>query len=504
MAITAQPTVLTRGIDLDLSPEQVFTHLHRVSGFFFLDSGMAEHELSRYSYFGVNPFLTLRSRGEGIDVVEGKTIDHRQGNPLEVLSATLRRLRITGGSPLVPFAAGGVGYLSYELGRATAGVQLKAQDDLGLPEMAVSFYKTILAYEHRTRRWFGASVDLTGGRGTTIRKRLGNEIDKLRELATKPHRGVLAPVATTPAETEGEEDVHPATTLLGERMTVEGVDVVSTLGKNAYLDAVRRIKEHIAAGDIYQANLTQRWSLPYDGDPGELYAALRRVSPAPYGIYLNTGECVVAGSSPECFLSISGRTVETRPIKGTRRRGATPEEDDALKRELEASAKDRAELVMITDLERNDLGRVCVPGTVRVEELTRLESYASVHHLVSVVKGELEPGAEIKDVLDATFPGGSITGAPKKRAMEILDGVEGTVRGPYTGAMGYFGYDGSLSLNVAIRTLVLSQGICHLSVGSGIVADSDPEAEYEECVAKAKGMLTALKTAPSETPVAAS
>jgi para-aminobenzoate synthetase component 1 len=494
----AQPTVLTRSIEFDLLPEQVFQNLHRMSGFFFLDSGMANHELSRYSYVGVNPFLTMRSRGNGVDIVEGKSIDHRRGNPLTVLTQLLRDSRITGGSPLIPFAGGGVGYMSYELGRFTAGVDLAAEDDLELPEIVMSFYKTLLAYEHKTRRWFGATVDLTGGRGTTVRKRLGHEIDKLRELASKPHRGT--PLSSLPVE-PGEEDEPISMRLPGHRIDANGLEVSSTMTRETYLDAVRRIKEHIAAGDIYQANLTQRWSLPYSGDPGMLYSVLRQESPAPFGIYLNTGECVLAGSSPESFLTVSGRTIETRPIKGTRPRGQTADEDAGMRRDLEASQKDRAELVMITDLERNDLGRICEPGSVRVEELARLETFSNVHHLVSVVKGELKPNVEFQDLMEAMFPSGSITGAPKKRAMEILDRVEGRVRGPYTGAMGFIGFDGALSLNVAIRTLVLSQGICHLGVGGGIVADSDPEAEYAECMAKAQGMLTALRRSMTEATV---
>jgi para-aminobenzoate synthetase component 1 len=361
----------------------------------------------------------------------------------------------------------------------------------------ISFYKTILAYEHRTNRWIGAAVDLTGGRGTTVRKRLGNEIEKLRELASRPHRGT-ATSATGPGDIPEEEEEPVHERLSGHRFHMDGVDVVSTMGKEEYLAAVRTVKDHIAAGDIYQANVTQRWSVPFSGDPGQLYTALRQASPAPFGIYMNTGECVVVGSSPECFLQVEGRAVETRPIKGTRRRGSDPTEDEVLKRELEQSTKDRAELVMIADLERNDLGRVCEPGSVRVEELYRLESFANVHHLVSVVQGELKPTIGFRDLMEATFPSGSITGAPKKRAMEILDEVERTARGPYTGAMGYLSFDGSLALNVVIRTMILSQGICHLGVGSGIVADSSPEAEYAECLAKARGMLAALRSTPSQ------
>ncbi|HET9232794.1 MAG TPA: hypothetical protein VFP10_01485, partial [Candidatus Eisenbacteria bacterium] len=235
----AQPTVLTRSIEFDLLPDQVFQNLHRMSGFFFLDSGMADHELSRYSYVGVNPFLTMRSRGNGIDIVEGKSIHHQRGNPLTVLTNLLRDFRITGGSPLIPFAGGGVGYMSYELGRLTAEVNLGAEDDLELPEVVMSFYKTLLAYEHRTRRWFGATVDLTGGRGTTVRKRLGHEIDKLRELASKPHRGTPPP---SPALEAGEEEEPITQRLPGHHFDVEGLEVSSSMTRESYLEAVRTVK----------------------------------------------------------------------------------------------------------------------------------------------------------------------------------------------------------------------------------------------------------------------
>jgi len=490
MTASAQPTILTRGVDLDLTPDQVFENLHRLPGFFFLDSSLADHPLARYSYIGVHPAQTLRSRGEGLDLVEGKKISHLHGNPIAILAAQLRQRELRSGSPMIPFPGGAVGYFSYELGAFTTDRPIARTDDLGLPEMHVGFYNTLLAYDHHANRWYGAAADLTGGRGTTVRKRLGKEIDKLAELARHPARGPQGTSITTDAEEAAETGTpaHP-----DRRFTVDGVPVSSTMSKAEYLDAVGRIREHIASGDIYQANLTQRWSVPFDEEPGALYRALRAVSPAPFGIFLNTGECVIAGSSPESFLSVHGRTVETRPIKGTRPRGTTPGEDDALRSELQASEKDRAELTMIADLERNDLGKICQSGTVQVQELYRSETFSNVHHLVSVVRGELQPSAGFEEIMNAVFPGGSITGAPKLRAMQILDALEGTVRGPYTGAMGYLGLDGSMELNVAIRTLVLTQGRCHLGVGSGIVADSDPESEYAECLAKARDMISALR-----------
>jgi para-aminobenzoate synthetase component 1 len=489
MTGSPQPTILTRGVDLELTPDQVFENLHRLPGFFFLDSSLAEHPLARYSYIGVHPVQTLRSRGEGLDLVEGKKIRHLHGNPISILAAHLRQRELRSGSPMIPFPGGAVGYFSYELGAFTAERAMNRRDDLGLPEMHVGFYDTLLAFDHNAGRWYGAAADLTGGRGATVRKRLGKDIDKLAELSRHQARGPAgSSIIDSSEEAAADAALHP-----DRSFTVDGVPVTSTLSKIEYMEAVSKIREHIAAGDIYQANLTQRWSLPFDEEPGALYRALRQASPAPFGIFLNTGECVIAGSSPESFLSVRGRTIETRPIKGTRPRGATPPEDDALREELLGSEKDRAELTMIADLERNDLGKICEPGSVEVQELYRSETFSNVHHLVSVVRGELKPGVGFEEIMDATFPGGSITGAPKLRAMEILDSLETTVRGPYTGAMGYFGLDGSMELNVAIRTLVLSQGRCHLGVGSGIVADSDPEAEYAECLAKARDMITALR-----------
>jgi len=498
MTTESQATILTRGVDLTLTPQQVFDHVHVLPGFFFLDSGMSDHPLSRYSYIGVHPFQTLRSRGDGMDLVEGKKkIRHLRGNPLQVLTTLLRQRELKSGSPMIPFAGGGVGYFSYEMGSFTTERESRREDDLGLPQMHIAFYNTILAYEHATGRWYGAAVDLSGGRGTTVRKRLGKEIEKLVTLVGQPARPPARNISTV-----GGNEVENEGSGSGRRFEIEGLQVESTLSREEYLAAVHRIKDHIAAGDIYQANLTQRWSIPFPGDPGQLYAALREVSPAPYGMFMNTGECVIAGSSPESFLSVHGRTIETRPIKGTRPRGATAEEDARLHEELLASEKDKAELTMIADLERNDLGKICTPGSVVVDELHRLESFSNVHHLVSVVRGELEAGRSFADIMQATFPGGSITGAPKLRAMEILDEVEGRVRGPYTGAMGYLGLDGSVELNVAIRTLVLTQGTCHLGVGGAVTADSDPEGEYLECLAKARDMVAALQRVTTEAPAA--
>jgi para-aminobenzoate synthetase component 1 len=260
----------------------------------------------------------------------------------------------------------------------------------------------------------------------------------------------------------------------------------------AYHSAVARIHHHIAAGDVYQVNLTQRFTAPLRGDPVELFVRLARAHPMPRSAYLDAGGFQIVSNSPELFLERRGRYVATQPIKGTRRRGRSPEEDARLRRELQADAKERAEHVMIVDLERNDLGRVCRPGSVRVRTLAGLESYPSLHHLVSTVEGELRPDVHTVDVLAATFPGGSISGAPKIRAMELIDHLEPHARGVYTGALGLIDGAGDCHLNLPIRTVVTMGGRAYFGAGGGIVADSDADAEYAETLVKLEAILGAL------------
>jgi para-aminobenzoate synthetase component 1 len=262
--------------------------------------------------------------------------------------------------------------------------------------------------------------------------------------------------------------------------------------REEYLESVRAVKEYILAGDIYQANLSQRFSAPLLEPAWELYGRLRVLNAAPFSAYLNFGDFAVASSSPERFLRVDGRDVETRPIKGTMPRFDDPGRDEASRQALLGSGKDLAELSMIVDLERNDLGRVCEYGSVKVEEHAVLESYATVHHLVSTVTGRLHWGRDLVDLLKATYPGGSITGAPKIRSMEIIDELEPTARSVYTGSIGYVGFDGDCDLNIAIRTMIITGGRVYSQVGGGIVADSDPVSEYEETLHKGKAMFSAV------------
>ena len=268
----------------------------------------------------------------------------------------------------------------------------------------------------------------------------------------------------------------------------------STFTEDSFCDAVRRVQEHIRAGEIYQANLAQRFeaALPEDFDPWAFYRVLRRVNPAPFAAFLSDGETVIASSSPEQFLRLEHGRVEARPIKGTIARSADPEADRARAGALLASTKDRAENVMIVDLLRNDLSRVCAPGSVEVPVLCGLESYAAVHHLTSVVRGRLRPGLGATDLIAACFPGGSITGAPKIRAMDVISSLETVARGVYCGAIGYLGFDGSMNLNIAIRTAVLGRGRAVVQAGGGITLLSDPAAEYAETLVKADRLFAAF------------
>ena len=440
----------------------------------FLDSAAPDDRAGRYSYLTADPFLVATSRGasvtlDGDDNGGGGTpgaADIALKNPWGALQSLLRQRRSAAPAPgLPPFQGGAIGYWSYDLGRTLERLPTLADDDLGLPEMCVGLYDWCLAEDHRTGEVFLFTTPIPGVPRSGER-RLAFVRERLRR-----------PPDTTPP-------LGPAPTL---------PQPSANFTRQGYLRAVARVKEYLAAGDIYQANLSQRFELPFQGDPWRLYRTLRRVNPAPYAAYLETpGGTTVLSASPELFLQLSGDRVETRPIKGTRPRGETAERDRALAAELIASQKDRAENVMIVDLLRNDLGKVSRIGSVDAPELFSLEAHPTVWHLVSTVTGALQPGLDGIDLMRACFPGGSITGAPKIRAMEIIEELEPTRRGVYCGSIGYIGFNGEMSTNIAIRTMVLTRERLVFQAGGGIVADSDPEDEYEETLHKARGLMRAL------------
>ena len=347
-------------------------------------------------------------------------------------------------------------------------------DDLKLPDCYFAFYDAIVAFDHLSNQVYLCRSDA----GESYANRHQQQVQKLRSIL----------------QSETHCSQHRCGVFRCDFSHFTKYPIRSNFSKTDYLSTVQRAKAYIASGDIYQVNLSQRLSTSTDLPPAELYARLRQLSPVPYGAYLHCGDFHVLSASPERFLhfSPSSRTVETRPIKGTRPRGLTPELDRKLAVELLHSEKDLAELLMIVDLERNDLGRVCEIASIHVPERIALESYSNIHHLVATVKGTLRRDADRIDLLKSCFPGGSITGAPKIRAMELIDELESTNRGVYTGAIGYFGFDGTMDLNIAIRTCILKEGRAYFHVGGGIVADSEPEAEYQETLDKASSWMAVL------------
>ncbi len=465
---------LIEEVQTPLSASQVFDMFRGRPFPFFLDSGMDPGKLGRYSFMGSDPFLVLRSWGEEISLVRDGREESRRGNPLDVAGELLAVYTLDGCPNDIPFVGGAVGYFSYDLCHFIERLPTTAADDLNLPECYLAFYDTVIAFDHLGGRAYLVS---TGFPELDERKRKRRAEEKLKELRGK--------MLNKPAIT-------------GELSSLSTGDIVlkSNFSREEYLKAVEIAREYICAGDIFQVNLSQRFEADLNIAPYELYQRLRKINPAPFASYLEFDGVSIIGASPERFLRVQGDWVETRPIKGTRPRGKSVAEDSALAQELLSSVKDRAENVMIVDLERNDLGRVCRYGTVQVTELAILETYPTVFHLTSTVKGRLREDKSRIDLLKATFPGGSITGAPKVRAMEIIDELEPTRRSVYTGSIGYLSFNGEMDLNIVIRTFLVKGGRAYFQVGGGIVYDSEPEAEYTETLDKAKALVQALNLSP--------
>lgn len=403
----------------------------------------------RYDILVAAPVATLVTRGEETTLCQGDVCTVSRDDPLLLLRETLRRYGAVALPP--PFGGGAVGYVGYDLARRLDDLPALAEDDLALPEMAVGIYTWAVVVDHRERRCWLAG-DATG------------RAEWRRLTAHLPPTG---------------------------RFRVDGMPV-SDMSAADYAAAFARVQHYLREGDCYQVNLAQRFCAGAAGDAFALYATLRRDNPAPFAAFLNFPFGQVLSASPERFLRLRDGRVETKPIKGTRPRSADPQEDRALAAALQASVKDRAENLMIVDLLRNDLGKTCRPGSVRVPHLFALESFATVHHLVSTVTAELAPGRDAIDLLRGCFPGGSITGAPKRRAMAIIEELEPHRRGVYCGAIGYLGFDGAMDSNIAIRTLVHTAGRICFAAGGGIVSDSTAAQEYQESLDKAAALLQVL------------
>jgi para-aminobenzoate synthetase component 1 len=462
--------------------EEVFTPLTASEVFklikdnpysFFLDSSMDPRKLGRYSFVGSNPFLVMSSRGTEITLVRGDEREVQYGNPFDVLGKLLEKYKLDHCPAPVPFLGGAVGYLSYDLCHFIERLPSTAIDDLEFPESHFAFYHSVLAFDLLERRIWLVS---TGFPEMEEGRRLAQARARLEEMKDWLYSALPAQeLSFEPAEESGD------------------ILLKSNFTPDEYTKTVDRVRQYIAAGDVFQVNLSQRFEADLAMSPYELFRRLRKANPSPFASYLNFQGVTIVSASPERFLRVQSDLVETRPIKGTRPRGRDPAEDESLAQELVHSIKDRAENIMIVDLERNDLGRVCRYGTVKVTELAILETFPTVFHLTSTIVGRLRQGKSNIDLLKATFPGGSITGAPKVRAMEIIDELEPTKRSVYTGSIGYLSFNGDLDINIVIRTLLIREGKAYFQVGGGIVYDSDPEAEYAETLDKAKALIQALR-----------
>ncbi|MFO7801619.1 MAG: aminodeoxychorismate synthase component I, partial [Desulfovermiculus sp.] len=456
----------------ELSPSPDLFALARAKrhepGSVFLASG-AKVDSARYHILGLRPWFVLQAKNHTWTCKRGNTEISASGSPLAAVRSVLQTNAIPGQHGCGPVQAGLFGYLGYELSRHLESLPCTSLDDTCLPDMYLAAPSIVLIQEiHSGRTWLHLPI-WDHGKAPGLHER----------------QNLCA------------HWIHESRQLRAENHTCQAQMPKSSFSRDQYLRAVEAILEYIRSGHVYQVNLSQRLVHTFQGDPFDLFSDLFARNPAPFYAYIQAGGHQVISTSPERFLTVHNGQVETRPIKGTRPRGEDADQDQALAKELQQSPKDRAELAMIVDLMRNDLGRVCVPGSVHVAEHKRLEAYDNVFHLVSIVQGHLEPEYDLVDLLQATFPGGSITGCPKIRAMEIIDELEPFQRHVYTGSIGYLGFDGRLDLSIAIRTAVISQGRLVYSVGGGVVMDSDPEEEYQETWHKGRTFAQVL-TASSQ------
>ena len=447
-----------------LTPVSAFLKLEKDRPYaFLLESVEGGETVARYSFLGCDPFLVCRYRK-----------DQPAAEFMQTLRSTLERFKSVTIPNLPPFTGGAVGYFGYDMVRTIEDIPDTGRDDLGVDDAVLMFYRTVLAFDHLRHQIHIISNLLVDESKDSLDQQYAQASAEILRIESLLRAPMEPPVST---------------------LSAEELQVRSNFEKSDYLNAVTRAKEYIAAGDIFQVVLAQRFEVDLKTSPFEIYRALRIVNPSPYMYFLKMPEAAIVGSSPEMLVRIQGDDVAYRPIAGTRPRGANDAEDEQLAQELKADEKERAEHIMLVDLGRNDLGRVCRYGTVRVEDLMFIERYSHVMHLVSSLRGELKENADLLDTLMACFPAGTVSGAPKVRAMEIINELETTRRGVYSGAIMYLDFSNNLDSCIAIRTLVVKGNKGYIQAGGGIVADSTPENEYMETVNKSRALLRAIQLA---------
>ncbi len=451
------------------TPISAFLKVRGTGDAFLLESVEGGERIGRYSFLGGGPMMRILARGPEVEMRRNGRVETTTGDVLEVTRDTLRRYQAVPDPALARFSGGAVGYFGYDLVRLWERLPGRPPDDLGVPMCYLVVADTVVIFDHVRHTMKIVANALVDGDGGAAYRGAVERVEQLYDRLRTP----LVP-------SNGGGQVQP--------LMETGMPVAS------FLSAVERAKEYIRAGDVFQVVLSRRFSAGVEGvDPLDIYRALRTINPSPYMFFLDFDGVKIIGASPELLVRLEGREVETRPLAGTRPRGRTEEEDLALEAALLADEKERAEHVMLVDLGRNDLGRVCEYGSVRVTDLMSVERFSHVMHIVSDVRGRLRSGLDAIDVLRACFPAGTLTGAPKVRAMEIIDELEPLARGPYAGAVGYVGFSGNMDTAITIRTIVVAGDRAYVQAGAGIVADSVPEREYVETVNKAKALVSAIE-----------
>ena len=469
--------IIIEKLDLNITPYDLYCHLKDSPYSFFLDSSLPSISLGRFSFLGIEPFLIFSSKKDSIYLDWGSSKKRLKGNPFIELKKILNNFKIDNNISFpFPFIGGGVGYFSYDLKDFTERLKSSAINDLNIPDSILCFYDVVIVFDNLRNEFFIAS----SGFPKEGEERYRRQKDRLEYMKRK----IKSSIATVKKE---DISYHE-----------KNIAINSNFTKEEYIRVIKKAKEYIRKGDIYQVNLSQRFEIEPIQDLFNIYGILRTINPAPFSCFLNFKDLKIASSSPERFLMKKGRTIETRPIKGTRPRGKNEKEDKRLKKQLVESVKDRAENLMIIDLERNDLGRICEYGSVGVKGFMECEDYATVFHLVSTVEGITRKDVGAVDCIMNCFPGGSITGAPKIRSMEIIEELEPVKRSVYTGSIGYVGFNGDMDTSIVIRTMIEKDGKAYFNVGGGIVYDSVPEKEYTETLDKAKALFDAVQIACSD------
>jgi anthranilate synthase component 1 len=458
-----------------LTPVGAYLRLSRKARYAcLLESVEGGEKLARYTFVGANPVEVFRYVN-GACVLEGESrLSWTQSNPLDFLRNRLERYRPVRVPGLPPLVGGAIGYFGYDMVRLFENIPAASRDDLRMDDAVLMFYLGLVVFDHVRRRVSIVRNVFTDGPGS-LRAKYQAAVREIRETRSQLDASLDGARRKTPRRAP--------------------LRVTSNMTRRQYLAAVRKAKRYIRAGDIFQVVISQRFSARTSADPFEIYRALRVLNPSPYMYFLKLDTTAIVGSSPEMLVKVQDREASYRPIAGTRPRGRDPREDDALAAELAADPKERAEHIMLVDLGRNDLGRVSEYGSVRVERLEFIERYSHVMHLVSSLRGKLSPGVDCLAALAACFPAGTVSGAPKVRAMEIIDELEPTRRGIYAGAILYLDFSGNLDSCIAIRTMVVKNGVACVQAGGGLVADSVPEREYQETVNKARALIAALDVA---------